>query len=500
MPKTSFGSIDIYKVSVSNQYDITKISIGDTIVYAAGNTVTYRVDTSLVYTEYVDSGETVLSPKSFTPTKTGYNFVGWRQDNQANGTVINTLAMGNDPITLYAVFRQSIIVTYYYGSSTAHTVTLYKYYNNGNSVNPTYTLAHENPSGWVFRGWTSTSAPNGDILYASITNMEITSNITVYQAFEKTITLTVYNYSPATSYSQKAYSNGGDGGSIKIYPKFTVNATVPSGWTFRGWSTNAAEDAAINYSAINNMELSSDTTLYTSYYKTITVSYNSNGGTGTTPPSTGTAYLNCTGRSGKNPNFTLAQNAFSRANYSFVQWRMGSTSGAAYAPGTVLGLSANTVFYAEWTRVSNPFYVINGYNVVSGYNFYWNVTYAYNEPSGISVGGTIPGYTANSAQWAVHHGANESLQTNVNAVSNAIPTGGNQHVRIVGSVPSGSHGVVNLSVNGTTLVQTDGVTEYKDFDQTITLSDTTTSIAFSLSINPYPYDMAYIWINQIYFY
>ena len=45
--------------------------IGATRVYSAGNVVTYHVDSGVTYQEEVDDGESCLSPKTFTPAKSG---------------------------------------------------------------------------------------------------------------------------------------------------------------------------------------------------------------------------------------------------------------------------------------------------------------------------------------------------------------------------------------------------------------------------------------------
>lgn len=71
----STGNKFIGKISF-DKANIAKISIGDILVYSSGNTVTYYVDTNVIYQEEVDIDDTVLSPKTFSPTKEGWEFVG----------------------------------------------------------------------------------------------------------------------------------------------------------------------------------------------------------------------------------------------------------------------------------------------------------------------------------------------------------------------------------------------------------------------------------------
>lgn len=71
--------------------------------YSAGNIVTYVVN-GKQYQEEVDEGASVLSPKSFTPSKSGATFLGY-SDSATSTTVLAEKVMGDEPITLYAVFK-----------------------------------------------------------------------------------------------------------------------------------------------------------------------------------------------------------------------------------------------------------------------------------------------------------------------------------------------------------------------------------------------------------
>ena len=72
-------------------------------VWSAGSIVTY-ICNGVTYTEEVDEGQTVLSPTSFTPSKSGCSFVGWSTSASSTATV-SSLVMSGKPITLYAVFK-----------------------------------------------------------------------------------------------------------------------------------------------------------------------------------------------------------------------------------------------------------------------------------------------------------------------------------------------------------------------------------------------------------
>ncbi|MCH5340051.1 MAG: InlB B-repeat-containing protein [Acetatifactor sp.] len=209
---------------------MAKVRVGEQLVYynPAGAVVTYYVDSDVVYKEKVDAGENVLHPKTFTPSKDGWDFVGWRIDNTANGDVLEELIMGDDePITLYAVFRQEVIL-----------------------------------------------------------------------------------------------------------------------------------------------------------------SYNANGGKGSTKEQNGNRYYNGAGTYA-DASFIISSNNFSKSGYSFLQWRLNNTSGAIYAPGSIITLSTNAILYAEW--VGTPYTLTlstsgwTGPTKIRGSMVNMQIVYLGNEPA---LGGT----------------------------------------------------------------------------------------------------------------
>lgn len=204
---------------------IKKIYAGTEKVYSSGSIVIYYVDTNIVYQEEVDSEASCLSPTSFTPTKSGYTFVGWREDTTASSSILSSKVMGDNPITLYAVFGANIVVTYYNNSTTASTASKYRYYNNGNVANPSFALTQAALSGFTARGWSTGTTANASILYNNGAAFTRDSNITLYGMYYKTVTLS-YNGNGNTSGSTAAqtgtryYNSNGN----NLNPTFTLNA------------------------------------------------------------------------------------------------------------------------------------------------------------------------------------------------------------------------------------------------------------------------------------
>ncbi len=338
-----FGNQKCKKLYIGNQ-KVKRAYLGNQRVYSAGNIVTYKVDSNVTYTEEVDSDATCLSPTTFTPAKSGWSFVGWREDSAANGTIIGSKVMGDDPITLYAVFRQTVKLTIYNNSTAATSQSGYRYYNNANVANPTFTVAAASRVGWSFNGWASSNGATAGITYASISNRAFSASATVYARYSQTVTLTTYNGSAsASAYTGTRYFNSGNYSN----PRFTVAAAALSGWSFNGWCTSGGATAGVSRADINNLELSASTTLYGRYSQTIYLYYNGNGAaSGSVGTQSGTRYFNSGNYS--NPAFTLQGNGFGRENYLFSCW---TVNGGNYNAGQSVTLSASTTAYAAWTKM-----------------------------------------------------------------------------------------------------------------------------------------------------
>lgn len=237
---------------------IKKVYIGEQKVYSAGSTVTYRVDSGVTYREEVDSGASCLSPKSFTPAKSGYAFLGWRTDIKPETGICGSLVMEDSPITLYAVFRKTVTVTFYNGTATAGKQTGYQYYNNGNLFNPSFKLTQASLSGWYPRGWSGSPNPDGSVLAGNGAAFTQNADITLYGLYYKTVKLTTSIRGTVNNIGQNAYYNSSG---RTTYPSFTVQNPSVNGTVFKGWSTKAGS-ATIAYKTFADIQLASNTILY----------------------------------------------------------------------------------------------------------------------------------------------------------------------------------------------------------------------------------------------
>ena len=146
--------------------------------------VVYMVDAGEGYKEEVQLGSTALLPTSFTPTKTGYTFMGWRKDNVASNEVLTECTVETSSLILWAVFKKSVTLTYSgngaeSGSVSAQTGNIY--YNNGNVSNPQFTIPNVgfSKTNYSARGTWGT-AEKGGTLYRPGDNISLSESFTLY--------------------------------------------------------------------------------------------------------------------------------------------------------------------------------------------------------------------------------------------------------------------------------------------------------------------------------
>lgn len=113
------GTVGKYKM-LHNGNKLKKGYHNSTVkIWSAGSTVLYYVDTEESHIVEYDNDLDVLNPTAFTPAKEGWTFVGWREDTAASGDVLTEKIMNDEPITLYAVFEQTITLSYNGNGSTS---------------------------------------------------------------------------------------------------------------------------------------------------------------------------------------------------------------------------------------------------------------------------------------------------------------------------------------------------------------------------------------------
>lgn len=206
--------------------DISKAFKGREKIYPSSAVVTYRVDSSLIYYEEIESDESILSPKTFTPQKSGWTFAGWRKDSAADGTVLSNEVMEGEEVTLYAVFKRTITLSYNGngasgGSVSAQTET--QYYNNGNQTIHTFALKSNgfSKTNCTFRNLWAMGGTGGT-QYAPGASVTLTESMVFYALW----TVNPFSYTSDKS-EEGSYTFNTDN-----YSSFTITLYLESDWGY----------------------------------------------------------------------------------------------------------------------------------------------------------------------------------------------------------------------------------------------------------------------------
>ena len=122
-----------------------------------GCEVTYYVDTNEVYEETIEEGADATQPESFTPTKTGWTFVGWAIDDHPTPSVLDSRIIQEDEetLTLYAKFTDG---TQYYSDGNQQNIA--QGFSSGRTAYQLYAGIQYKFEVWGAKGG-STSASSG---------------------------------------------------------------------------------------------------------------------------------------------------------------------------------------------------------------------------------------------------------------------------------------------------------------------------------------------------
>lgn len=276
----------------------------------------------------------------------------------------NQLPGITDTVTFTTLSEPKITINYYDGGS------------NGSSTGTSVTIKSASRSDWTFVGWaTSTETTSVSSTYApgkSVSAGSSSSSVNLYAVYKRETTIYCYFIkgntgatasnsrtkmqhlvqTSKTSYSTDYYNN------ITLPTFDSVNSTITTttpypqrSWTAIGWHPTSfamQPDYSPGQTVSSNL-ITSD--LYAMYSNECSITYNSNGGSGSMTKQTGTGYYNAFG--------TYEGVAFSIKNCSFTppsgkkfdSWNTAANgTGTRYLSGGTLTTSYVNQFYAIWVK------------------------------------------------------------------------------------------------------------------------------------------------------
>jgi uncharacterized repeat protein (TIGR02543 family) len=199
-------------------------------------------------------------------------------------------------------------------------------------------------TGYTFTGW-NTAANGSGTAYADGAIYSFSADLTLYAQWS------------INSYTVTFNANGGSGsmnpqtGTYNTTAPLTLNAFTRTGYTFIGWNTLSGGGGTA-YADGASYTFTASVTLYAQWsINSYTVTFNSNGGTGSMSPQSGNY----------NTTAPLTLNAFTRTGYTFTGWNtLSGGGGTAYADGASYTFTASVTLYAQWS--------INSYTVTFNAN------------------------------------------------------------------------------------------------------------------------------------
>jgi uncharacterized repeat protein (TIGR02543 family) len=148
-------------------------------------------------------------------------------------------------------------------------------------------------------------------------------------------------------------SNGGSGTmtaqTTSVATALKTNSFTRTGYSFSGWNTLAG-GGGTSYADGASYLFAADVTLYAQWtgLPSKTVTFNSNGGSGTMTAQT------------TNVATALTANSFTRTGYSFSGWNTAAGGGGtSYADGTSYPFTADVTLYAQWTGLPSKAVTFN---------------------------------------------------------------------------------------------------------------------------------------------
>jgi uncharacterized repeat protein (TIGR02543 family) len=305
----------------------------------ASRTVTYALDggTSSANTSQLTGrvvGNTVTLPASNTMSKTGYSFAGWSDGTSTYaGGATWTVPASDSNFTLTALWNTQTF-TYSYDSNGGGTAPSGGTKTYGESL----VLAAStglSKTGFTFAGWNDGATTSNAGTSVSIT----TNKIFVAQWTAQSYTI---SYSGNTPTSGSVTSGSFIAGGVPY--AIAANGFTKDGYTFAGWkdASNNSYTVGAGYSTAANLALIAQWTP-SSYI----VTYNGNGSTGGSAPSSGTLTTGTTFNASSNSGSLV------KAGYDFAGWNTSADgTGTNIAVGGVVATTSNVTLYAKWSIIS----------------------------------------------------------------------------------------------------------------------------------------------------
>ena len=221
----------------SGKYDTATVTVNR--LHAIYN-YTYNGGTSMSDVEdvyYVPTNELDLTP---TANKEGYTFVGWNTDKDAT-TAIDSIVFEEEDITVYAIFKKDVTITYHTYNSTSNYTDTVTFYNNKTSKTKAlkeYTVAINDLYAFVGYVLDENETNINDNLLSAGTNVTVpNTGLDIYCVYNTQSVLSYYDVDGQTFLSSDTKSMIAVAEAIihQVFVFTTINKVPHDGYKFDGW-------------------------------------------------------------------------------------------------------------------------------------------------------------------------------------------------------------------------------------------------------------------------
>ncbi len=349
--RTGYDFVGWYTVGGTHVTEDTVVSKNaqSLTLYAHWQAKSYTVTLDQNYTGTSASTVTVTYDSVYgndlvTPTRTGYNFIGWYTDNtytkrvKSDDTVKLTA-----PQTLYAKWEaKTYTVTLVDGASISEiTVTFDKRFSYG--TNGTNGLSNPSKEGYEFVAWFTDkdcTAGNNVALSATVTE-ELASGYKLYAKWTaKTYTVTLVDPQHVETETTITVTFG------KTFAEGGLSGLTKEGYTFVGWYSDSTHTTKVEPTDLIDTELAGGYTLYAKWEaKTYIVTL--------VDPQNAETKTSITVTYGKSFGAGGLSDSFINDGYTFGGWYSDKAyTSARVTIGTTVGeLAGGYTLYAKWTAI-----------------------------------------------------------------------------------------------------------------------------------------------------
>ena len=363
---TRYAGVSVSTNSTSGETGTT-VSTSNSVYYAYYNssvTFYYNSGTNSYSSQQSGTRTATTSGYSYStsitnkPTPSTYNGISFSHWSNTSGQDYEADPSTTSSTLYYAVYdgERSVPFTYWngYSSSTAYatggrkyiSTTSYIVSTGGTITVPEVVRNSSGPSGTSY-AFVSSSATG---TYEETPTADGTMYYAIYSK-QITITKNTYYYTPKYQYATiYGYTTGRTSSSAITLTSDSNNYNLPSGYSFYGWSTSSSASGTV----ISNTTIypTSNATYYAIYKKSITVSYNLNGGSGDSGSQYVDVKMNYQGSTSGNQSITLHSKP-SKSNNSFIYWSSSNT-GMNYKAGETITPTENMTLKAMWYFMQLP--------------------------------------------------------------------------------------------------------------------------------------------------